>query len=38
MTMSPSIRGRTRKSTGEMLMVWRASISSLTRIVPSWAA
>ena len=36
--MRPSIRGSTRNSKGEMPMVVRASISSLTRMVPSWAA
>ena len=38
MMMRAIIRGRTKNSMGEMPMVFRASISSLTCIVPSWAA
>ena len=32
------MRGRTRNSMGEMPKVWKASISWLTFMVPSWAA
>jgi hypothetical protein len=38
MRIRASIRGRTRNSRGEIPMVRRASISSFTCIVPSWAA
>ena len=38
MRIRATIRGSTRKSMGGMPMVTSASISSFTRMVPSWAA